>query len=293
MAGSSNMGKEVLYSVQASYKLYQASSGVGTCDDVIKVPLADVASRQTIIDRGTYDVIPVVEIIPNVPLTVKLVTNEGVTVEPLYFYRGYPYFVYVQQPFYLVLPPRTSGIKHVVIDSDYGIETSLVFDIMPPPYNYENALFGVFNLELENLHNKVDSLGVPKIVTRTTSDIDNYFYTPGIGVNDEILGWSVMFSTSGSSLTLTSGNASDAQTVFSGIDVSGKTYLNLTYDRMSYVLSLYSITRASDGRYTNQQLLASGVVPDTSSTKPLHLIIDDKEYDPKTQLGGDITVIEV
>ncbi len=293
MAGSSDMGKEVLYSVQASYKLYQASSGVGTCDDVIKVPLADVAPRQTIIDRGTYDVIPVVEIIPNAPLTVKLVTNEGVTVEPLYFYRGYPYFVYAQQPFYLVLPPRTSGIKHVVIDSDYGIETSLVFDIMPPPYNYENALFGVFNLELKNLHNKVDSLGAPKIVTATTSDIDNFFYTPGIGVNDKILGWSVMFNTSGSSLTLTSGNASDAQTVFSGIDVSGKTYLNLTYDRMCYVLSLYSITRASDGRYTNQQLLASGVVPDTLSTKPLHLIIDDEEYDPKTQLGGDITVIEV
>lgn len=143
MNGPPDKGVEVLYSVQASYKLYQASSGVGTCDDVIKVPLADVAPRQTVIDKGTYVVIPVVEIIPNVPLTVKLVTNEGVTVEPLYFYRGYPYFVYGAQPFYLVLPPRTSGIKHVVIDNEYGLKTSLVFDIMPPPYNYENALFGV------------------------------------------------------------------------------------------------------------------------------------------------------
>ena len=293
MAANPDTGMGVLFSVQASYVIHPESSGVAICDETIKIPLIETVQRQVVINNGSYYVIPVVEITPSVPMTVKFITNEGITVEPLHIPRDYSYLPYDRPSLYFVLPRGTTGIKRVVIDSEYSIRAALEFDTMPPPYNYENALFGVFSLKLESLQNKIDSLGAPKIVTASTSDIDDYFYTPGLGVNDKILGWSVMFSTAGNTLTLTSGNASAAQSVFSGVDVSGKTYLNLTYDRMSYVLSLYSITRASDGRYENQKLLASGVVPDTLSTQPLHLIIDGEEYDPKTQLNGDITVIEV
>ena len=51
-----------LISVQATYTFNVTSAGVLTCNDVIKIPLCYAVRRQTAIDHGSYNIIPVVEI---------------------------------------------------------------------------------------------------------------------------------------------------------------------------------------------------------------------------------------
>lgn len=50
-----------LISVQATYTTNVTSAGVLTCNDVIKIPLGYAVRRQTAIDHGSYNIIPVVE----------------------------------------------------------------------------------------------------------------------------------------------------------------------------------------------------------------------------------------
>lgn len=54
--------KNALVSVQGAYPIRITDAGVLTCDYVIKVPLGYVAKRQTVIDKGSYNIIPVVEL---------------------------------------------------------------------------------------------------------------------------------------------------------------------------------------------------------------------------------------
>lgn len=71
---------DTLISVQGAYPIRITDAGVLTCDDVIKVPLGYVANRQTVIDKRTYNVIPVVEmVIPIELLVFEIITNEGAT----------------------------------------------------------------------------------------------------------------------------------------------------------------------------------------------------------------------
>ena len=189
---------ETLYSVQASYTVYGAGNAV-TCDDIINIPLCHTLFRQTVIDKGSYNIIPVVEIVPAMPLRFTLITNEGVTLEPLDVSSRYPNNPYADIPYYFVLPRGTTGIKHVIVDSKYNLRAALEFGIMPPPYSYDNALFGVITSEVleteqkvENLEDKVDGLNLvtnspyfplkqlPKGAGRQTINIENgmlYFHT--------------------------------------------------------------------------------------------------------------------
>lgn len=135
-----------LISVQASYKIYYTPLGVLTCDSVICIPLADIVTRQNRFDNQSHDMIPAVEIIPPAnDLKLKIITNEGVTVEP-FTTEGFnasanPYAV---SRIYFTLPRGTTGIKTVIDDrANVSYKMDLVFDIMPPPYDYDNALFGV------------------------------------------------------------------------------------------------------------------------------------------------------
>lgn len=135
-----------LISVQASYKIYYTPLGVLTCDSVICIPLADIVTRQNRFDNQSHDMIPAVEIIPPAnDLKLKIITNEGVTVEP-FTTEGLnasanPYAV---SRIYFTLPRGTTGIKTVIDDrANVSYKMDLVFDIMSPPYDYDNALFGV------------------------------------------------------------------------------------------------------------------------------------------------------
>ena len=152
---------DTLISVQGAYPIRITDAGVLTCDDVIKVPLGCVAKRQTVIGKGSYNIIPVVELaIPIEYLVFEIITNEGATVEPFSTlklpdeanpYKGVRIF--------FVLPPGTTGIKDVIFKPKHpSMRAVLQFEVLPPPYNYDNALFGVITSVVSELDGRVDDL---------------------------------------------------------------------------------------------------------------------------------------
>ena len=150
-----------LISVQATYTTNVTSAGVLTCDDVIKIPLGYAVRRPIAIEHGSYSIIPVVEMdIPIDFLVFEIITNEGVTVEPFSTLE----LPNVANPyngvrFYFVLPPGTTGIKDVIFKPKHpGMRAALQFEVLPPPYNYDNALFGVVTSAVSALDDRVDAL---------------------------------------------------------------------------------------------------------------------------------------
>lgn len=152
---------DTLISVQGAYPIRITDAGVLTCDYVIKVPLGYVAKRQTVIDKGNYNIIPVVELaIPVEYLVFEIITNEGATVEPFSTLKlpdeANPYN---GVRIYFVLPPGTTGIKDVIFKPKYpSMRAVLQFEVLPPPYNYDNALFGVITSAVSELDGMVDDL---------------------------------------------------------------------------------------------------------------------------------------
>lgn len=145
-----------LISVQATYPTNVTSAGVLTCDDVIKIPLGYAVRRPAAIDYGAYSIIPVVEL--DIPIdfhVFEIITNEGVTVEP-FSTKTKPYD---NVRSFFVLPPGTTGIKDVIFKpKDISLRAALQFGVMSPPYNYDNALFGVTTSVVSALYDKVDDL---------------------------------------------------------------------------------------------------------------------------------------
>lgn len=150
-----------LISVQATYTTNVTSAGVLTCNDVIKIPLGYAVRKHTAIDHGSYNIIPVVEIdIPIEFLVFEIITNEGVTVEPFSTSKlsdaANPYG---NVRSYFVLPSGTTGIKDVIFKPKFpSIRAAFQFGVLPPPYNYDNALFGVTTSVVSALGDRVDNL---------------------------------------------------------------------------------------------------------------------------------------
>lgn len=150
-----------LISVQAIYTTNVTSAGVLTCDDVIKIPLGYAVRRQTAIDHGSYNIIPVVEIDTPIDFLVfEIITNEGVTVEPFSTSKlSDETNPYGNVRSYFVLPPGTTEIKDVIFKPKViSVRAALQFEVLPPPYNYDNALFGVVTSAVSALGDRVDDL---------------------------------------------------------------------------------------------------------------------------------------
>ena len=150
-----------LISVQATYTTNVTSAGVLTCNDVIKIPLGYAVRRQTAIDHGSYNIIPVVEIdLPFEFLVFEIITNEGVTVEPFSTSKlSAEANPYNNVRVYFVLPSGTTGIKDVIFKpKPPSVRAAFKFEVLPPPYNYDNALFGVTTLVVSALGDTVTAL---------------------------------------------------------------------------------------------------------------------------------------
>lgn len=136
-----------LYSIQHSYLI----KNVGTrekpiigCDAVIKIPvIAPLPQERTIMNDITFNVVPCIEILGLQGIKFLFETNEGMTVMPIEV--GSEDNPYTRDRTVLVLPRGTTGIKSFKTISAHGdgvgVQHSLTFGIMPPPYNYDNALF--------------------------------------------------------------------------------------------------------------------------------------------------------
>lgn len=148
--------ERVVYSIQKTYIIKPVSKSekrILTCDQRIDIPTIETLSNVELISPDNnipLTVIPCIELagefLSEFDFTFE--TNEGLTVLPIkiypiqYYPLGSPYnqFRYV-----LALPIGATGVKSCkLIHKSTGEEFqhNFTFGIMPPPYNYDNALFG-------------------------------------------------------------------------------------------------------------------------------------------------------
>lgn len=145
----------LVYSIQRTYILkpvFTPGKSIITCDQRIDIPTIEPLTNvqpALYVKKQPLTVIPCIELACEFLDEFKLTfeTNEGVTVLPVKIPTvdnealGNPYmhFRYV-----LVLPRGTTGVKSCkIIQNMFGeVQHNFTFGIMPPPYNYDNALFG-------------------------------------------------------------------------------------------------------------------------------------------------------
>lgn len=289
---------DTLISVQGAYPIRITDAGVLTCDDVIKVPLGYVAKRQTVIDKGSYNIIPVVELaIPIEYLVFEIITNEGATVEPFSTLKlpdeANPYN---GVRIYFVLPPGTTGIKDVIFKPKYpSMRAVLQFEVLPPPYNYDNALFGVITSAVSELDGRVDALESKRLYVKQVplKSYPGFFQIFGTNDQNGILGWEFTFTNTGNLLTLTSGDlgSNASNTILNGVGIAESKKLTLTYDKGSSIFSLYDITEGVTGAILSQRYLASGLGRTTGAPQHLHLIIDGSEQNVLNIGSGFVSYI--
>lgn len=164
---SSKPMKVPIISVQSSYQLHVTPTGVITCDTIIKVPLAQEVIEKDKISNTLFGITPVVEILFDESFSIKIITDKGITVEPFSSVNLVPESnPYMTRRLYLVLPPKTTEIKNVAIETERGVfRADLEIEVMLPPYNYDKALFGVLSQrvryhgqQLKSINDNVSSL---------------------------------------------------------------------------------------------------------------------------------------
>ena len=160
-----------LYSVQRTYILTDVTRSekrIITCDQRIDIPTIEPLLTRADGDTGTTMIVPCIELagdsLAEFDLTFE--TNEGVTVLPTKIKpieTPYGRFRYV-----LVLPRGATGVKSCkLIHKATGneVQHNFTFGIIPPPYNYDTALFSfmpssipLLNVRLANLERRVTTL---------------------------------------------------------------------------------------------------------------------------------------
>ena len=144
----------LVYSIQRTYILTHVLTPereIVTCNQRIDIPTIEPLTnvQPVSIDEQALTITPCIELAGEFlsEFNFTFETNEGVTVLPIKIDTGdigeienpYRYFRYV-----LVLPRGATGVKSCKIthkDTGKEVQHNLTFGIMPPPYNYDNALF--------------------------------------------------------------------------------------------------------------------------------------------------------
>lgn len=144
----------VLYSVQRTYILkpvLTSENKIMTCDERIDIPTIEplTSVKPLFYEKQPLTVIPCIELagefLSEFNLTFE--TNEGVTVLPIVLDpRVNPLQnPYINSKYVLVLPRGATGVKSCKLiqkATHKEVQHNLTFGIMPPPYNYDNALLG-------------------------------------------------------------------------------------------------------------------------------------------------------
>ena len=178
--------ERVVYSIQQTYiikPVFKSEKRILTCEQRIDIPtieqLKDV--KAVVYSDKFSEIIPCIELAGRSLGNFKLEfeTNEGVTVLPVQIYPGtanpldnpYMNFRYV-----LVLPRGATGVKSCkIIDKQTKkeVQHNFTFGIMPPPYNYDNALLGYLSNgvieNLRNINNLKKIINQLKLTTKTPS----------------------------------------------------------------------------------------------------------------------------
>ena len=145
----------MLYSIQRTYiikTVLESEKAILTCDRRIDIPTIEPLTRmKSVVNPDHLDtVVPCIELAGNFweYFDLAFETNEGVTVLPVKIDSGSHNPLenpYLTPRYVLVLPRCATGVKSCkIIDKGMGIKVqhNFTFGIMPPPYNYDDVLFG-------------------------------------------------------------------------------------------------------------------------------------------------------
>lgn len=155
--GSPSNAANVIFSIQRTYILnpvFKSEKTILTCDERIDIPtIESLTQRKASVSPDTaLTVVPCIELagafLSKINLTFE--TNEGVTVLPVKIQPGNNQFEnpYTDFRYVLVLPRGTTGVKSCKLiykATGEEVQHNFTFGIMPPPYNYDNALFEVIS----------------------------------------------------------------------------------------------------------------------------------------------------
>ena len=153
--------ERVVYSIQKTYivnHVLTPEREIVTCNQRIDIPTIEPLTemKALVYQDEFFKIIPCIELTGNFFTDSKLEffydlefeTNEGITVLPVKIYPGWdnPFGnPYMTPRYVLVLPRGATGVKSCKITpkgKGREVQHNLTFGIMPPPYNYDNALFG-------------------------------------------------------------------------------------------------------------------------------------------------------
>ena len=172
----------LVYSIQQTYIIKLVSKlekRILTCEQRIDIPtIEQLTNIKTVVYSDKFSkIIPCIELAGHFlnDFTLEFETNEGVTVLPIEIYPGTsepldnPYMSFRHV---LVLPRGATGVKSCKIiqkSTKKEVQHNFTFGIMPPPYNYDNALFGYLSYgvyenskAISRLNDKVNLLKLTK-----------------------------------------------------------------------------------------------------------------------------------
>ena len=202
-----------VYSIQRTYILKLVSTpkkGIITCDERIDIPTIEPLTNvqpALYVREQPLTVIPCIELAGEIlsEFNFTFETNEGVTVLPVEIPtvdnealdNPYKHFRYV-----LVLPRGTTGVKSCkLIHKDFGqeVQHNFTFGIMPPPYNYDNALFGygtyTMLITLQNIRQTLRNLRIkPNSVFFDPIHLPKGAGKQTISIRDSVLFYRTVFS---------------------------------------------------------------------------------------------------
>lgn len=203
----------LIYSIQRTYILTYVLTPerkIVTCNQRIDIPTIEPLTKMkaVVYPEALSTVIPCIELAGNFLAEFNLTfeTNEGITVLPINIAPGQEDVL--ENPYesfrcVLVLPRGATGVKSCrLIHKATGkeVQHNFTFGIMPPPYNYDNALFGYISyqslcnsdriielgssiIKLENKTNNLklvtkpplhNIINLPKGAGKQTIKLDNY-----------------------------------------------------------------------------------------------------------------------
>lgn len=162
--------ERVVYSIQSTYIITPRWNAVRepilTCDKRIDIPTIEpLTEMKTLVHQDEFTkVIPCIELAGESAgeyeflsgFNLEFETNEGVTVLPVKIGGAQDNPIenpYLTPRFVLVLPRGATGVKSckITLKGDgKEVRHNLTFGIMPPPYNYDNALFGYLSYQTAN-----------------------------------------------------------------------------------------------------------------------------------------------
>ena len=166
-----NYEETMLYSIQQTYTIKPVSKlekRILTCEQRIDIPTIEpLTNMKAVVYSDKFSkIIPCIELAGNFLGEFKLTfeTNEGVTVLPVQIYPGTSNPLdnpYMPLRYVLVLPRGATGVKSCkIIDRATGkeVQHNFTFGIMPPPYNYDNAVFGCISYRVLDINKRVSAL---------------------------------------------------------------------------------------------------------------------------------------